>query len=211
MADFSKLVDLSSLTVLEAAELVKLLEDKLKPSRVTLADIRNDLSAWPDDVIDQWLHYFANEPDCGWPPPEPLVGGHRWSRLLGGRPLSWWKNVTWKKEKVKCELATLSPKARADVADLAAQMKTGAADAGTKKRIAQSWIYIKDNAVFPRALVTMRTPGGLSLLDGSHRMAAFNMVQELDSAQFEKINQKKPALEQEVWVATHSRGETPFD
>jgi hypothetical protein len=110
---------------------------------------------------------------------------------------------------VKCELDSLSPKARADVTDIVAQMKSGAADTGTKKRVAQSWIYIKDNAVFPRALVTMRIPGGLSLLDGSHRMAAFTMVQELDSKQFEKINKKKPALEQEVWVGTHSRGEVP--
>jgi hypothetical protein len=120
MADLSKIMDeLSSLTVLEAAELAKLLQERWRPPNVTLADIKNELPAWPDDVIRQWLHYFANEPDCGWPPPEPL-GDHRWSRLLGGRPLSWWKNVTWKKEKVKCELASLSPKARADVTDIVA-------------------------------------------------------------------------------------------
>jgi hypothetical protein len=175
---------------------------------VSVTDIQKDLPDWPEDIIEQWLHYFSNEPDCGWPPPEPL-DNHRWSRLLGGRPLSWWKNVTWKKEKVKCELASLSPKARADVADIVARMKSGAADAGTRKRVAQPWIFIKDHAVFPRPLVTMRIPGGLSLLDGSHRMAAFNMVQELDSAQFEKINKKKPALEQDVWVGTHSDGEVP--
>jgi hypothetical protein len=40
-------------------------------------------------------------------------------------------------------------------------------------------------------------------------MEAFNMLQELDSAKFEKINKKKPELEQEVWVGTHSSGELP--
>jgi hypothetical protein len=55
----------------------------------------------------------------------------------------------------------------------------------------------------------MRTPGGLILLDGSHRMAAFSIVQELDSAEFEKIKKKKPEIEQEVWVGTHSNGEVP--
>jgi hypothetical protein len=175
---------------------------------VSVADIKKDLPDWPEDVIENWLHYFANEPDCGWPPPEQL-GNHRWSGLLGGQPLSWWKNVTWKKEKVKCELASLSSKARADVASIVAQMKSGVADPSTKRRVARAWTYIKDNAVFPGALVTMRIPGGLSLLDGSHRMAAFNMVQELDSAQFEKINKKKPELEQEVWVGTHSGGQVP--
>jgi hypothetical protein len=63
---------------------------------VEMADIKNDLPDWPDDVIEQWLHYFAQ--DCGWPPPEPL-GNHRWKGLLGGKPLSWWKKVSWKKRK----------------------------------------------------------------------------------------------------------------
>jgi hypothetical protein len=49
---------------------------------VGTSDIQKDLSGWPDDVIDQWLLYFANEPDCGWSPPEPL-GNHRWKALLG--------------------------------------------------------------------------------------------------------------------------------
>jgi hypothetical protein len=29
---------------------------------VDVADIKKDLPAWPDDVIDQWLLYFA-KPD----------------------------------------------------------------------------------------------------------------------------------------------------
>ncbi len=33
-----------------------------------------------------------------------------------------------------------------------------------------------DEGVFPRLLVTMKLPAGLSLIDGSHRMAAFEMV-----------------------------------
>jgi hypothetical protein len=78
---------------------------------VTVADIQKDLPDWPDDVIEQRLLYFANEADCGWPPPDPL-GDHRWKRLLGGRPLSWWKNVTWSKQTVSCDLASLSNKSR---------------------------------------------------------------------------------------------------
>jgi hypothetical protein len=55
---------------------------------VTVEDVKKDLPDWPDDVVDQWLVYFANEPDGGWPPPNPL-GDHRWRRLFRGRPLSW--------------------------------------------------------------------------------------------------------------------------
>ncbi len=28
---------------------------------VSVADIKKDLPDWPDDIIEQWLHYFANE------------------------------------------------------------------------------------------------------------------------------------------------------
>src|SRR5260370_30167802 len=105
MADLSKLVDaLSSLTVLEATNIAKLREDKWQRSKVrramvSVADIKSDLPGWPNEVVEEWLDYFANEPDLGWPPPEPL-GGHRWSCILGGRPLSWWKKVSWKTETV---------------------------------------------------------------------------------------------------------------
>ena len=50
---------------------------------VTVAEIQKDLPGWPDDVVEQWLHYFANEPDFGWPPPVPFMD-HRWGLLLGG-------------------------------------------------------------------------------------------------------------------------------
>jgi hypothetical protein len=174
----------------------------------SVEDIQKDLPNWPEDVIEQWLLYFANEPNCGWPPPDPL-GNHRWGRLLGGRPLSWWKKVTWEEEQVKCDLATLAPKARTDVLDVITQFNSGEADASTKKRVAQSWVYIKDNGEFPRALVTMKIPEGLSLLDGSHRMAAFCMLQDIDDAEFKKTGKKKPALEQTIWVGTHQDGEVP--
>ena len=52
-------------------------------------------------------------------------------------------------------------------------MNAGVASESTKKRVAQSWIYMRDNGVFPRPLVTIKKPDGVSLIDGGHRMAAF--------------------------------------
>jgi hypothetical protein len=175
---------------------------------VSVADIKKDLPEWPDDVIEQWLHYFANEPDCGWPPPDPL-GLHRWNGLLGGKPLSWWRNVRWKKETLTCDLATLTEKARADVSDIIAEMNAGTADASTKRRVAQPWIYIKDNGVFPRALVAMKKADRLSLIDGCHRMAAFEMIQRLTDAQLAEMGSGRPARGQDVWLGTHKGGEVP--
>lgn len=95
----------------------------------SVANLKRDLPQWPDDVIEQWLLNFANEPDCGWPPPDPL-GEHRWAALLGGRPLSWWQNVTWKNQKVRCDLNGLTSKARGGVTELVTGMKKKTLDAG---------------------------------------------------------------------------------
>ena len=175
---------------------------------VSVADIKKDLPDWEDDVIEQWLHYFANEPDCGWPPPEPF-GNHRWGRLLGGKPLSWWKKVTWKKEKLKCDLASLTPRARTGVNEILAEMISGSPDETTRRRVLNPYKYIMDEGVFPRLLVTMKRPEGVSIIDGSYRMAAFDMLQRMPDAKFKSLGKKKAALEQEVWVGTHRDGELP--
>jgi hypothetical protein len=81
--------------------------------------------------------------------------------------LTWWKNVTWKQEKMKCDLPSLSPKARAGVNDILAEMRKKHPDAVTKRRFSHAYIHIMDNGVFPRALVTMKIPGGVSLLEAT--------------------------------------------
>jgi hypothetical protein len=177
-------------------------------AKVSVEDIKKDLPTWPDDVVEQWLHYFANEPKCGWPPPDPF-GDSRWKGLLGGKPLSWWKEVTWEKKKVSCRLDDLAAKAKGDVSDIVSAWNNGTADASTKKRVAQPWVHIKSNGVFPRALVTMQRTDGMSLIDGSHRMAAFVMFQGLTDAQLAQMNVQRPSLEQEVWQGVHAKGELP--
>jgi hypothetical protein len=108
MADVSKLVDdLSNLTVLEAAKLARLLEEKKwKPPKVSLADMKRDLPLWPGEVIKLWLFYLANRGDTGWPPPDP-IGNHAWAAILGFKPLPWWREVTWKREKIDCSFSNL--------------------------------------------------------------------------------------------------------
>jgi hypothetical protein len=214
MADISKLMDeLSGLTVLQATEFAKLLEDKWQLSKTTqqpmvsVADIKNDLPGWPDEVVGEWLHHFAN--DICWPPPEPL-GDHRWSGILGGRPLSWWKKVSWKKETVICESAKLSDKSRAIAITTIAEINNRTADAATRTRFKRAMDYILDNGIFPGAIVAMNVPSGLTVLDGNHRVSAFCGVQLMPDAAFERLQKKRPSLQQEVWVGTHADGEVPL-
>jgi hypothetical protein len=68
------------------------------------------------------------------------------------------------------------------------KFNAGQADSSTKKRVAQPWIYIRDNGTFPRPLVTMQRTDGMSLLDGAHRMAAFVLFQSLSDAELAKID-----------------------
>jgi hypothetical protein len=211
MADVSKLVDeLSGLTVLEAAVLARLLKEKWKPLRVSLADIKNDLPAWPDEIIKEWLLYLANRDDTGWPPPDPL-GSHPWTFILGHRPIPWWREVTWKKETVKCDPPGLSQQSRDIVVTMITEIGNGTADAETKRRFQRATQYILDHAAFPKPVIAMKIPSGLSVLDGSHRMGAFCGAQLTSDSWFEKMKKKRAALDQEVWIGTHSRGEIPLD
>ncbi|MGM5035496.1 hypothetical protein [Tardiphaga sp. 803_E3_N1_3] len=176
---------------------------------ISIADIQKDLPDWDDDVVEQWLHYFANEPDCGWPPPEPL-GDHRWGRLLGSRPLTWWKQVIWQQEEQHCGLPQLSAKARADVTEIVQQMNLRTADMSTQRRVAQPFLYLRDKGVFPRAPLMIKKPDGLSIIDGAHRMAAFELIQSMPDAELQKLKIKKPSRDQNVWVGRHISGELPF-
>jgi hypothetical protein len=202
--------ELSSLTVLESAELARLLKEKWKPPKVSLADIKNDLPSWPDGVISQWLFHLANRDDTGWPPPEPL-GYHPWAFILGFRPLSWWRKVTWKLEKTDCGLANLCQGTKAIVTGMLVQKATGTIDEETATRFKKASDYILKNGGFEEPPIAMRLADGLSVLDGNHRMTAFCGLQQVPAEILEKRGLRKPVPEQELWIGTHSRGEVPLD
>jgi len=213
MADVSKLVDeLSSLTVLESAELARLLKEKWKPPKVSLADIKSDLPLWPDDVVKLWLFYLANRAggDTGWPPPDPL-GNHPWAFILGFRPLSWWREVTWKREKTDCSFLNLCQGTKDIVARMLAEKANETIDEETGTRFKNAADYILKNGGFREPPIAMQLADGLSILDGNHRITAFCGVQEVPAETLEKRGLRKPTQEQELWIGTHSRKEVPLD
>jgi hypothetical protein len=176
---------------------------------VSIEDIWRDVPAWPVALVGEWLHYFANESDLGWPPPEPL-GDHRWSKILGGRPLSWWKNVSWKKETVICDPEHLSDKSFEIIETMLREIGARQADDATKRRYQNALQGILEHGVLPGAIVAMRVPSGLEIIDGSHRIGAFCGVQLMSDEFFKKQNAKRPSLQQEVWIGTHAAGEMPL-
>jgi hypothetical protein len=193
MADVLKLVDeLSSLTVLQSAELARLLKEKWKPPKVSLANIKSDLPLWPDEVTKLWLFYLANRADTGWPPPDPL-GTHSWADILGFRPLSWWREVTWKREKTDCGLSNLCQGTKAIVARMLIEKATGTIDEETRTRFKKASDYILKNGGFEQRPIAMRLADGLSILDGNHRITAFCGLQEVPAESLEKRGLRRGA------------------
>jgi hypothetical protein len=175
---------------------------------VALVDIKKDLPGWPDEVIEEWLVYLANRDDTGWPPPDPLSGS--WAGILGGRPLSWWRNVTWATETVDCSLGNLAAKTRGIVTDMRTEITAKAADAVTQRRFNHALHYILTNGTIPKQLIAMKVDGCLLVLDGNHRVAAFTAAQTLPDEMLQQKGWQKAAAEQDVWIGTHANGETPL-
>jgi hypothetical protein len=180
---------------------------------VDLADIKADLPNWPDDVIDQWLLKLANRgADTGWPPPEPL-GVHAWKYLLGGRPLSWWKNVTWKLEDHDLEFDVLSGDSKLIVSDMIGEHVNDLPSRypvgpGSKTRFLSAMRHLTVHGTLPRAPVVMRLEDGLSVLDGNHRVTALCFCQAI-SDEILKKGGTAPLKSQRLWMGTHSAGEVP--
>lgn len=172
----------------------------------TLADIKAVLPNWPNEVINEWLLYFAN--DIGWPPAEPL-GKDRWGGILGGRPLSWWADVTWKQEQTDCSFAKLSKASQGRVQSIITDVTNKTADEVTTRRHNHALKYLMDNGVFPNHVLAMCASDGLHFVDGHHRMAAFSGLQRMPDAVLQRMNANRPAVTQTIWIGAHPKGEMP--
>jgi hypothetical protein len=135
----------------------------------------------------------------GWPPPEPY-GDHRWGRLLGQRPLAWWKDVTWALEKTDC--------GEGGVMDIRKEWRAATrarprSDAGTLVPLRPK------RRLVPGPPVVMGRPECLSPIDGTHRMAVLSGLRLLPGAALAAKKLAKPSKEQNVWMGRHADGELP--
>lgn len=180
---------------------------------VDLATIKIDLPDWPDQVIELWLLKLANRgADMGWPPPNPF-GTSDWQYILADKPLSWWKQVTWKLEDRDLDFQALSQDSRSIVnkmldAHVNGKENVYSNDANSKDRFVSAAQYIAENATVPQPLVGFDLADGLSVLDGNHRMAGLCYCQ----AKKEELlagGWKAPQASHKIWIGTHVLGETP--
>ena len=178
---------------------------------VKLEDIKESLPNWPDEVIEQWLLKLANRgSDTGWPPPED-VEGHAWGAILGWRPLSWWKDVTWSLEEQDVGFDALCNGTRRIVNSMIDDVANGKAlgDNGDA-RFHYAMDHLVKSAKFHKPLVVMKLKDGLSVIDGNHRVTALVACQAT-ADEILKHGGKVPATKQQVWMGTHANGAVPLD
>jgi hypothetical protein len=181
---------------------------------VDLADIKADLPNWPDDVIDQWLLKLANRgADTGWPPPEPL-GNHGWKYILGKRPLSWWKEVTWALGEPELKFDSLSDNSKRIVRDMIDGHVNKVPNSyvrwpDSKARFLSAGRYVSEHGTFPRPPLVINLPDGMSVLDGNHRVAALCFRQDAPD-RIIQMSGVAPLAKHQVWVGKHAPGEVPI-
>jgi hypothetical protein len=180
---------------------------------IELADIKKDLPHWPDEVIEEWLLKLANRgSDTGWPPPEPL-GDHTWKYILGGRPLSWWRQVRWTLEDSDLTFDSLSTASKRIVRDMLDGHVNGKPNPisqirNSRTRFLTAGKYISENGTSPKPPLVIKKADGLSVLDGNHRVSAL-CFRRLASERIVNLSGVAPRKIHQVWVATHPRGEVP--
>jgi len=176
---------------------------------VTVEQIKKQLPNWPDEVVNEWLLYFAL--DVGWPPQEPL-GTDRWGGILGNRPLSWWADVEWKQETVDCSRASLSDITQFRIADVSDPYYGSKASKAEQLQYRKPFQYLLEHGSFANPALAMRDNGKLRFIDGHHRLAALTDLHEKAAdGLFEKPGRQRPAVKQSVWIGKHPKGELPND
>ena len=178
---------------------------------VSLQDIKSDFPDWPDDVIEQWLLKFANQPDMGWPPPDPMEG-HRWEILIT-HPVAWWKDVTWTLETRDCSFDKLSVDGRKTMNGMFKALiegeENGYGGDDSPARFQRQLRILALSGKFERPPVMFPIVSGLSPLDGNHRLFALQTALQMSDEDLAKYKVNRPSASQSVWVASHRNGEDP--
>lgn len=137
--------------------------------------LKAQLPNCPDEVIQTWLAPLAAV--YGWP---PAIFGP-WSHILLQRPLQFYQTLAWQKVAVVLNAFNLTPKANAAVSGLIDHNVHGVVNAyadiaNTGNRFSSLCDYIRAHGTLPVPPVVLREGFAYAILDGNHRIAAYNHV-----------------------------------
>ena len=135
--------------------------------------IQDDVPNFPDEVIESWLVPMAES--AGWPP----IPGSRWDRILLDRPLSFWKQMRWSKERVFLSSWFLTPESLEIIQGLIDANVDGVVNIysdqirNSKTRFTRILRYIRAHESLPVPPVLLKTGIQYRIADGNHRIAAW--------------------------------------
>jgi hypothetical protein len=148
-------------------------------SVLRLEDLKRSLPNFPDEVLANWLLPFANVE--GWPPArdDESLPEKRWIFLLDGRPLRYWRSLSWSPVERHVSVNDLGTESRAIMIHIVlgavAEQRNSYTDAihNLRPRFWRVVEHIWHNGRLPKPPTLLVASDGLSILDGNHRMAAY--------------------------------------
>lgn len=149
-----------------------------KKTMSIIEQVEEALPNFPQDIIEQWIGYYAQSE--GWPPGDPPEG--RWSNLLGNRGLSYWQGVEWHLETLSPDVIELTPNCEELIEQIKAAHAEGADNAYStymgqeaRDRFHNIIWYLRNEGVLPRPPVLLNHEGAYEILDGNHRVSAYQL------------------------------------
>ena len=174
-----------------------------------IEQVSEDLPNFPDDVIDQWIGYYAESE--GWPPPSPLEG--RWKGLLANKDLEYWTSLKWSKEIIYPPSLVLTTQCNRRIQEMISFHAAGVPCAYSEfmgeeagPRIARLLQYLREIGNLPCAPILVEKDGEHEIIDGNHRVVAYLLWEQWKD---KEIFQKEPvpvtlSREIEFWIGRES-------
>jgi len=175
-----------------------------------IQQIKSTLPNFPDEVIETWLLPFAVSE--GWP---PVIGSDgvplkRWRYLLGRKPLSEFKTLSWSKvtkhisihEFDRESLSSLIQIFEAAILGCDNLMSLSIHD--LKQRFDNIVNYIQQNGKMPNApILYLNDMKKYEIFDGNHHLSAYYYCCGYFNVDVESNLKLKTQKNQIYWIASH--------
>ncbi len=144
-----------------------------------LEQLQSDLPNFPPEILSEWLLPFAKS--IGWPPSTNYnaIPLGRWEALLIGKPLSFWRRLSWKKVDRHISLHNLHKKSHEAINEIVLGAVAGQINLCSilipdlKVRFDKVIDYLSVHGIFPKPPSLIKCKNGLRIVDGNHRIAAY--------------------------------------
>jgi hypothetical protein len=172
-----------------------------------IEQVSADLPNFPDDIVKQWIGYYAESE--GWPPPEPLEG--RWKSLLANKNLEYLKTVEWNLEVFYPPSLELTQDCNILIQEMVGffvhSRPCNYSDFmgdEARPKLARLLQYLREQGDLPCKPILIKHVDKYEILDGNHRFVAYLLWEHWKDT---KLFQKEPfpvtvSKEIEFWVGS---------